>query len=76
MQALLSICFIINIWYLICGISEKISYLSDKKVKKKNHIPVYYTSSFKGSMGKIHKQSINKKSLYPVKELRRKTKRS
>ena len=32
-------------WYLFCGMGEKISCLSDKKVRKKNQIPDYYASS-------------------------------
>ena len=36
------------LWYLLCEIVEKVSYLLDKKVRKKNQIPEYHVFSPKG----------------------------
>ena len=40
-------------WYLICGIGEKSSYLQNKKVRKKNQIFEYHTSSSERSIKTI-----------------------
>ena len=61
MQVLLSVWFINIVWYPIFGICEKFSYLLNKKVRKKNQIPEYYTFSHKELMEIIREQSIDEK---------------
>ena len=59
------------IWYLICGIVKKITYLFDEKVKKKNKIFEYYTSSLKG-YNEEDTRSINEKLPKPINNWERK----